>query len=84
MRPADLCQIPRFWSKGTDLVRHKQVMHLMDEFPAILSYCPKPMGFHPGGELLEFSVKKFGLVWQRQKWFDEVAAYAQSRVKQVG
>ena len=21
----DLCQIPRFWSKGTDLVRHKQV-----------------------------------------------------------
>ena len=28
-------------------------------------------------------MKKFGLVWQRQKWFDEVAEYAQSRVKQI-
>ena len=71
----NLCQIPRFWSKGTDLVRHKQVMHLMDEFPAMLSYCPQPAGFQDS-ELLEFSVKKFGLVWQRQQWRDEVAAYA--------
>ena len=71
----DLCKIPRFWFKGTDLVRHKQVMHSMDEFPAMLSYCSKPAGFQDS-ELLEFSVKKFGLVWQRQQWRDEVAAYA--------
>ena len=80
----NLCQIPKFWAKGTDLVRHKQVMHLIDDFPAMLSYCPKPIGCFNEGELLEFSVKKFGMVKQRQKWWEEVDAYAKSRVTQVG
>ena len=44
----------------------------------MLSYCPKPIGCFNEGELLQFSVKKFGMVKQRQKWWEEVAAYMQS------
>ena len=50
-------------------------MHAMNNFPEMLSYRPKPAGFQDS-ELLEFSLKKFGLVGQRQHWENEVAAYA--------
>ena len=54
-------------------MRHKQVYHTIDEFPAMLSYRVKPEGFQDS-ELLEFNVKKHGLVWQTQ----EVNADAES------
>ena len=57
-------------------------MHKIFDFPEMLSYCPKPTGW--SGEKLEFSVKKFGGVKQRQQWWAEVDAYAKSRVTQVG
>ena len=78
----NLRQIPKFWDKGTDLVRHKHVMHKIFDFPAMLSYCTKPTGW--AGEKLEFSVKKFGGVKQRQQWWAGVDAYAKFRVTQVG
>ena len=42
----DVCDIPRFWLNGTDLVRHKQEMHGTNDFPAMLSYhVSSPMVF---------------------------------------
>ena len=58
-------------------MRHKQAMHTIDEFPAMLSYRVKPEGFQDN-ELLEFNVKECGLVWQKQQWREEVDAYAKS------
>ena len=73
----DVCKIPRFWLKGTDLVRHKKEMHAIDDFPAMLSFCVKPDDFQDS-ELLEFNMKKFGLVWQKRQWWQEVKEYAES------
>ena len=73
----DVCEIPRFWLFGTDLVRHKQEVHGINDFPKMLSYCIKPDGFQDS-ELLEFNMKDFGLLWQKRNWQMEVNEFAKT------
>ena len=78
----DLCQIPKYWKDGTDLIRHKQVMHNIFEFPSALSYGLIPSGC--SGKKLEYSLKKFDRPKQRQLWWDDVEKYAQFTTTQIG
>ena len=77
-----MCEIPRFWLKGTDLVRHKQDYHKLNNFPAMLSWEVVPDGFQDK-DLLEFNVKDFGFLHQRRKWAEEVANYQNTRIHEV-
>ena len=74
--------MPRFWLNGTDLVRHKQHYHGIDNFPAMLSWKVKPAGFQED-ELLEFNVKDFGFKWQKRNWGAEVANFKETGIHKV-
>ena len=78
----DLCDIPRFWLKGTDLVRHKQNYHDLDDFPAMLSWKAVPEGFSVH-ELLEFNVKDMGFKKQKLNWAKEVEEYKKTHNHKV-
>ena len=79
----DTCQIPRFWLMGSDLVRHRQVVHkLLDSawpedltFPSnFLSWMSVPEDFNTD-ELLEHNVKFFGNKKNIDEWEEEVELY---------
>ena len=79
----DTCQIPRFWLMGSDLVRHRQVVHnLLDSawpedltFPSnFLSWMSVPEGFNTD-KLLEHNVKFFGNKKNIDEWEEEVELY---------
>ena len=76
------CEMPRFWLNGTDLVRHKQDYHGIDNFPEMLSWKVKPDGFQED-ELLEFNVKDFGFLWQKRHWGAEVAKFKDTGIHEV-
>ena len=76
----DSCEIPRYWLGGSDLVRHKQVYHQLDDshwpsngdFPSeFLSFRSVPEDFDPK-ELLEHNKLFFGNKEDSDLWEKEV------------
>ena len=68
-----LCQLPIFWKNGTDLIRHKQVMHF--SFPSALSY----RRMEVDANVKTFSLKRCGTTALKISWWGKVTQFADAR-----